>query len=313
MRLEFRREHLRERAQAGWRGILALARRSLSDDLPQLSASLTYFTVLSVFPALMIVVALLGIVGLPASTLADLLSEVGDRTGSQWAVDVASGVLSNVLHSSSTGIFLGISLGIALWTASAYVRAFMWAADRIYRPETRRPFWIGIPIRLGLALMLLAILAAAAVIATVLGPLGGRLTNTLGIDDSSLLWWSRASSPLIGIVAIILLALLFKYAPSRRQPSLYRLLPGAICTLILWVICSAAFSYYFVHFSSYNRVYGTLGAAVASLVWAWILNISLLVGVEVNRSLEPRVPLRAENQARVQRQGDTDGNPPGEA
>ena len=90
------------------------------------------------------------------------------------------------------------------------------------------------------------------------------------------------------MLGLLLFTLLYKFAPSRRQPALWWLLPGAVVGVALWIAASAGFSLYLDHFSSYNRVYGTLGAAVAFLVWAWLLNLALLVGVEVNRDLERR-------------------------
>lgn len=265
---------------------MALVRASMADDLSLLSAALTYFTILSLFPALVVVVAMLGVIGLSPETLQHLLDAIGERTGSQWVVNLAYGVLASILDSTSTSVFLGLGAVVALWTASAYVSAFMWASDHIYQPAARRSYWRGIPMRLGLALLLLVLLTAAAVMVTVIGPLGSRVAGALGLEGSELLTWSRLTSPLLLIAALLMLALLYKYAPSRRQPALVHLLAGAGAAVVLWLVASAAFSFYLAHFGSYNRVYGALGAAVAFLVWAWILNLAVLVGVEVNKALE---------------------------
>lgn len=261
----------------------------LSHSLPQLSASLTYFTVLSLFPALIVIVALLGAVGLPQSALRTILDGVAGTTDSQWVVDLVSGALASVFQASNTSLFLGLGVLAMIWTASAYVGAFAWACDRLYETEDGRPFWKSIPRRLVLSLLLMVLFAAAVAMVTFIGPLGSRLGDALGLRADRLVPSASLALPLLLAAGWVLLALLFKYAPSRRQPPLWRLLAGAAVTVVLWIVVSTAFSYYLSHFGAYNRVYGTLGALVAFLVWAWLLNLGVLVGVEVNRALETGV------------------------
>jgi membrane protein len=261
----------------------------LSHSLPQLSASLTYFTVLSLFPALIVIVALLGAVGLPQRALRTILDGVAGTTDSQWVVDLVSGALASVFQASNTSLFLGLGVLAMIWTASAYVGAFAWACDRLYETEDGRPFWKSIPRRLVLSLLLMVLFAAAVAMVTFIGPLGSRLGDALGLRADRLVPSASLALPLLLAAGWVLLALLFKYAPSRRQPPLWRLLAGAAVTVVLWIVVSTAFSYYLSHFGAYNRVYGTLGALVAFLVWAWLLNLGVLVGVEVNRALETGV------------------------
>lgn len=282
MRLELRRYGL-----TLWHGIYALVRESLARGVPQLAASLTYFTILSVFPALVIVIALLGMIGLSADSLQGLLAEVAERTNSEWAVDIVSDVLASVLDSANTGVFLGIGVLASLWAASGYVNSFMWAADHICQPVTRRSPWRGVPLRLGLSLLLLVLLTAAVAMVTLIGPLGDRINQALGLSGNRFGAWMELTTPLLAATALLMLTLLFKYAPSRRQPGLWRLLASASLTVAFWVVASLGFSYYLAHFSNYNRVYGALGAAVAFLVWAWMLNLAVLVGVQFSQMLEP--------------------------
>ncbi len=268
------------------RGTVDLVRASLADDLTKLAASLTYFTVLSLGPALVVVVSVLGLVGVDPETLQDLLDSVGERTGSEWAVDLVAGVLDSVLASANTGVFLSVGVLASIWSASAYVNAFMWSADLIYRPAERRPVRWGLPLRLGLALLMLLLLAAAVAMVTLVGPLGAAIESALGLESGALKAWSGLSAPLLLPVALLMLTILHKYAPSRQQPAFWRLLAGAAVTLLLWFVASWGFSLYLANFGSYNEVYGALGAGVAFLVWAWTLNLAVLVGVEVNRAVE---------------------------
>ena len=260
----------------------------IAHDLTQLSAALTYYTVLSLLPALIVVVALLGIVGLSADTVHSLLDTLGEL-GAPWAAQFVSDVLDSVLASENSGVVLIVSLLVALWAASAYVGSFMAASDRIYEiarpaalldrpPAARRP--------------------GAAAPRAALGDGGGRragrphrrlgrptppasaparCTSGPGSSGRCSSSWGCCSSPL-----------LYKFTPSRRQPHLWWLLPGAVVGVALWIAGSAGFSFYLDNFASYNRVYGTLAPAVAFLVWAWLMNLALLVGVEVNREVELR-------------------------
>ena len=278
----------KRRASArAWAEAVVLARRVLDHDLPKLAASLTYFAVLSLFPALIVVVALLAVIGLSSTSLHALLDAVGDL-GARWAVDLVSGVLDSILNAHSSGIVLGLSTLVSLYAASAYVNAFMWASDGIYQVERRRPYWRGLPLRLALAVVLLLLLAAAAAALALVGPFGNWVADLTGIGNGPLHVWTWVKWPILLALGLLMFGLLYRFAPSRPQPALWRLLPGAVAGVTLWLVVSVGFSVYLSHFASYNRVYGTLGAAVAFLVWAWLTNLAVLVGVELNRELELR-------------------------
>jgi membrane protein len=269
------------------RELAALVGKVLAHDLTQLSAALTYYTVLSLLPGLIVVVALLGVVGLSPDTVHSLLDTLGDL-GAPWAADFVSGFLDSVLASQNSGAVLAISLLVALWAASAYVGSFMAASDRIYEVTDRRPFWAGLPLRVGLALVLLVLLSATAAVVALVGPAGAWIADATGIGNGPLRLWTWIKWPLLIVLGLLLFALLYKFTPSRRQPPLWWLAPGAATGAALWLAGSALFSLYLDNFARYNRVYGALATAVAFLVWAWLLNIALLVGAEVNREVELR-------------------------
>jgi membrane protein len=270
-----------------WREMLVVVTTVFSHELTQLAAALTYYTVLSLLPALIVVVALLGLVGLSPDTVHSLLDTLGEL-GAPWAAQFVSDVLDSVLQSQNSGAVLVVSLAGALWAASAYVGSFMTAADRIYETTERRPFWKSLPLRIGLALALLVLLSVTAAAVALVGPFGRWVADATAIGTGPLHLWTWIKWPLLIALGLLLFTLLCKYAPSRRQPPLWWLLPGAAAGVGLWIAASLGFSFYLDNFASYNRVYGTLGAAVAFLVWAWLVNLALLVGVEVNRDLERR-------------------------
>ncbi len=278
---------VRRKAGALWRESVALVRAALAHDIYQLAAALTYYTILSVVPALLVVVAILGLIGVSSETLDAILLEVLTTTKSDWAVDVVNTLLANVFTSSNAGVALGAGALTALWSASAYVRSLMSASGRIYGLKKRRSYLRGLPVRLGLALLLIFVLAAAvAILVLLLGPIRDWLTGALGIAESAAAGWVTLAWPLLLGASVFSLALLFKYTPNRTQPSLWRLLIGAGVTVVAWLLASVGYGIYFANFSSYNQVYGALGAAIGLLVWAWIMNIAVLVGIEVNRAIE---------------------------
>jgi membrane protein len=270
-----------------WRKAVDLAQIVLAHNLPKVAASLTYFTVLSLLPALIVVVALLGIIGLSSDAVHTLLDTLGDA-GAPWAAEFISDALDSVVTSQSSGVVLIISLLGSLWAASAYVGAFTWASDTIYGVTRRLPFWKGLPLRVALALLLLALLTVGAAVIALVGPFGEWLVDLTGIGTGPLQLWAWIKWPLLIGLGLLLFTVLYRFTPSRRQPALWKLLPGAAAGVGLWILASAGFSIYLDHFASYNRVYGTLGAGVAFLVWAWIMNLALLVGVELNREIEER-------------------------
>jgi membrane protein len=269
------------------REVIALLQKVLAHDLTQLSAALTYYTVLSLLPALLVMVSLLGMVGLSSDTVHALLDTLGEL-GASWAADAVSAALDSVISSENSGTVFTVSLVFSLWAASAYVGSFMAASDRIYEITDRLPFWTGLPLRVGLALLLLVLLSATAAVVTLAGPIGTWIAEATGVGADSLGGWSWIKWPLLTALALLQFALLYKYTPSRRQPPLWWLLPGAVVGVALWLIGTAGFSFYLDNFARYNRVYGTLATAVVFLVWVWLMNIALLVGAEVNREVELR-------------------------
>ena len=269
----------------------------LAHDLTQLAAALTYYTVLSLLPALIVVVSLLGIVGLSPDTVHSLLDTLGEL-GAPWAAQLVSDVLDSVLTSQNSGIVLIVSLVAALWAASAYVGSFMAASDRIYEIAQRRPFWKSLPLRVGLALLLLVLLSVTAAVVALVGPFGRWVVDVtrhrlgaaapVDVDQVAAPHRARAAAlhAAVQVHAEPAPAAALVAAPRRRRrasPSGSPPPPASASTSTTS--------------RSYNRVYGTLGAAVAFLVWAWLMNLALLVGVEVNRDLERRRTRRPSEQA----------------
>ena len=270
-----------------WRRAMSVLGPVLALNIPRLASALTYYTVLSLLPALLVVVALLGLAGLSPNALQDLLDAVGEL-GAQWAVDFVNSALDGVIASHSSTVALVVGALLSLWAASGFVGAFMWAADVINETKAMRPFWKDLPVRFGLALGLLALLAVTAATLTLVGPVGSAIADATGIGNGPLHLWTWIKWPLLLALGLLMVGLLFRFAPSRRRRGLLPLLAGALTSVVLWVVVTAVFGYYLTHWASYDRVYGALATLIAFLVWAWVLNIGLLAGALVDREIGRR-------------------------
>jgi membrane protein len=285
------------------KSVAALARLVMAHDLPRHAAALTYYLVLSVFPILIVVTALLGLVGLTPAALQALLDAVAEL-GSQWAVEFVRGVLDGVLSSSGTPLLLSVGVLLALWTASGYVAAFMWTSGEICGERDTRPWFGGLALRLGLALLLAVLVFVAALVVVFATPFAQWLGELLGIGEAALGFWTTVDWPFFFALAVAVFLLLYRAAPHARMRRVRDDLVGACCGVTVWLLASAGFSIYLANFASYERVYGALGTAIAFLVWAWILDLTLLGGLEVSMALGRRhasVPEARSRESREQR------------
>ena len=248
---------------------------AMASGFTRMAAALTYYLVLSIFPALIIAAGLLGAVGLSPQSVDALLDAVA-AVGPDWAVGFVQGALSSVLSASGTPVALGVGALLALWTASSYVSAFLWAAQQM-EGRRPRPFLRELPLRLGLALLLLVLLAACAAAIVLAGPFATWLGDLLGLGDAVLAAWSWLKWPLLFGVALLVLLLLF-HAAARHGTRWRSEIAGAAAGVLIMLLASAGFSVYLSHFASYNKVYGALATGIAFLVWAWLVNAAVLLG-----------------------------------
>jgi membrane protein len=270
-----------------WAGTVAWARLLNEHELARHAAALTYYLVLALFPILIVVTALLGLVGLTPDALQTLLDAVG-QLGSQWAVEFVGAVLNSILSASGAPLLLSVGVLLALWTTSGFVAAFMWAAADISGERTARSLLRGFAVRLGLALLIAVLLAAAAIVVVFAGPFAQWLGDLLGMGEAAIQFWTTAQWPFFFALAVAVYLLLYRAAPRGGTRHTWHDLVGACCGVAIWLVASAVFSFYLTNFGSYDRVYGALGTGIAFLVWAWILDLTLLGGLEVSLALGRR-------------------------
>jgi membrane protein len=268
-----------------WLGVLKRTGKEFSaDNLTDWAAALTYYGVLSIFPALIALVSILGLVGTSATQpLLDNLATVAPGPAKQ----ILTGALEGLQRSrGAAGLLFFIGIGAAIWSASGYIGAFMRASNAIYEVEEGRPFWIKRPVQLAVTIVMIALLAVSAVAVVITGGLATQVGNVVGAGKTAVTVWDIAKWPVLVLVVALMFSILYWAAPNVRQPGFRWLTPGGIVAVLVWIVASAAFAFYVANFSSYNKTYGTLGGMVAFLVWLWISNLAVLFGAELNAELE---------------------------
>ena len=254
------------------------------DNLTDWAAALTYYSVLSIFPALIALISVLGLIGDSATEpLLDNLRELAPGP----ARDIVTSAIENLQSSRGpAGLLFVIGVGAALWSASGYVAAFMRASNAIYDVEEGRPAWKTLPVRVGLTIVLLTLVGFSAIAVVLTGGLAEQAGDLFGLGSTALAVWDIAKWPVLLFVVSFMFALLYWAAPNVKQPGFRWISPGGLLAVLVWVAASAAFALYVANFSSYNKTYGALGGVIAFLVWLWISNIAVLLGAEFNAELE---------------------------
>jgi membrane protein len=254
------------------------------DNLTDWAAALTYYAVLAIFPALIVLVSILGLVGESATQpLIDNLGTVAPGP----AKEIFTSAIENLQgDQGAAGVLFVVGLLAALWSASGYVAAFMRASNAIYDMEEGRPIWKTLPVRVGLTIVLLLLLAVSTIAVVLTGGLAEKVGDLVGLGSTVVDAWNIAKWPVLLLVVSFMFALLYWAAPNVKHPGFRWISPGGVLAVIGWLIASGAFALYVSNFGSYNKTYGALGGVVVFLVWLWISNIMILLGAEFNAELE---------------------------
>jgi membrane protein len=292
-----RRHDYRPRGTVKGTSLFATLRRTVTefseDNLSDWAAALTYYGLLAMFPALIAMVALIGLVGDPTSTT-NTITQIVTKIGPSSAAQTFAGPIKSITsHKSAAGIVGIIGLAVALWSASSYVGAFMRASNVIYETPEGRAIWKLRPLQVLVTLVMLVLLVLVALALVLTGPIVTAVAGPLGIGGTAVKVWDIAKWPVLLLVVITMLAVLFYAAPNVKLAGFRWVTPGALFAVVVWLIASAAFAFYVANFSSYDKTYGTLGGLVVFLVWMWLTNTALLLGMELNAERERRRELEA--------------------
>ncbi|MEU6476399.1 YihY/virulence factor BrkB family protein [Streptomyces sp. NPDC047017] len=267
-----------------WVAVLRRVVREFQDDeLTDRAAALTYYGVLALFPALLVLVSLLGIAG--KSTTQRVLDNL-----QKLAPGPARDVLVDTVHQLQGSAGLGSVLAVvgllgAIWSASGYVAAFIRAANAVYDVPEGRPVWKVLPLRVALTVTLMVLALAGALIVVFTGGLARKAGSALGLGDAGVTAWSIAKWPVLVVLVVLMIALLYRTTPNARVHGLKWVTPGSLVALVIWIAASAGFAFYVANFGSYNKTYGTLAGVIVFLVWLWVTNLAILLGLEFDAEL----------------------------
>nr|WP_223734066.1 YihY/virulence factor BrkB family protein [Streptomyces purpurogeneiscleroticus] len=266
-----------------WAVLRGTVKEFKDDELADRAAALTYYGVLSLFPALLVLISLLGIVG--ESTVQRVLD-----TLQQLAPGTVRRVLTNAVTQLQGNAGVGslvavVGLLIALWTASGYVAAFIRTSNAVYDVAEGRPLWKVLPLRLALTVVLMLLALVSAFIVVFTGGLAQQVGSALGLGDTALAVWSIAKWPVLVLLVTTMIAFLYWGAPNAKSRGIRWVTPGSFLALVIWMLASAGFAVYVGNFSSYNKTYGTLAGVIIFLVWLWITNLAILLGLEFDAEL----------------------------
>ncbi|MEV8312416.1 YihY/virulence factor BrkB family protein [Streptomyces flavidovirens] len=277
-------DELAEMPRKSWWAVLRRTVKEFTDDeLADRAAALTYYGVLSLFPALLVLVSLLGVAGESATKeVLDNLKQLAPGS----AREVIAGAVEQLQSSGGTGSVMAIvGLLTALWSASGYVAAFIRSSNAVYDIPEGRPVWKVLPVRLGVTVVLMVLACASALIVVFTGGLARQAGTALGVGDAGLTLWSIAKWPVLVLLVVIMIAILYWASPNAKGRGFKWVTPGSFLALLLWMAASAGFAVYVANFASYNKTYGTLAGVIIFLVWLWITNVAILLGLEFDAEM----------------------------
>ncbi|GAB2486108.1 YihY/virulence factor BrkB family protein [Jatrophihabitans fulvus] len=280
-----------EMPKAGWFAILKRALKQFKhDDVTDRAAALTYFGVLALFPGMLVLVSVLGLLG--KSTTNKILNNLGEVApgGVKSFLTTVIAQVQGKAGAASLAAIVGIA--VALWSASGYVAAFMRASNAIYEVDEGRPIWKTIPVRVLTTLALVVMLLVSLVLVVVTGPIAEQVGQAFGIGDTAVLVWDIAKWPVLLVVVSLMFTLLYKATPNVKQPKLRWITPGGVLAVVVWVLVSALFAVYVAFSGSYNKTYGSLATVIVFLVWLWITNIAILLGLEFDAETQRERAIR---------------------
>ncbi|KFF95893.1 YihY/virulence factor BrkB family protein [Streptomyces europaeiscabiei] len=253
------------------------------DELTDRAAALTYYSILALFPALLALVSLLGVIGRSATqAVLDNIQKLAPGA----AQDILRNAVEQMQGKGGLGSVMAIvGLVLAVWSASGYVAAFIRSANAVYDIPEGRPVWKVLPVRVGVTVVLMVMAVISALIVVFTGGLARELGTALGVGDTALTVWSIAKWPVLILLVTVMIAVLYWATPNAKVRGFRWITPGSFLALLIWMAASAGFALYVANFGSYNKTYGTLAGVIIFLVWLWITNLAILLGLEFDAEL----------------------------
>jgi membrane protein len=280
-----------ELPKSSWASVLRRAVGQIKrDELTDRAAALTYYGVQAMFPGLLVLVSILGLLG--HSTTQSLIDNLGQITPGSVKSLLQTVITNSQKQKSTAGIAGIVGLALALWSASGYVSAFMRSANAIYGIGEGRPIWKTTPVRLAITLFTVIALVVGLVIVVATGTVASQLGDALGVGSTAVTVWEIAKWPVLLLIFVLVLAVLYSAGPNVKHGGFRWITPGAALAVVIWLIASGLFAFYIANFASYNKTYGSLASVIVFLIWLWISNLAILLGAEFDAELDHERALR---------------------
>lgn len=287
-RAALRRARARTRVPSAWWPALRRTPVSMwNDDITDYAAALTYYAILAVLPAMLVMVIAFGLIS--PDTAEQFITHVTDYAPAESGAELHD-VLTRTLRADSTAWTLLIGgAGSALWSASSYLAVFRRALHRMHRVGDHRSTLRRAHRIVLTALALLGLFVVSVLVLLLTGPLAEAVGRLLGLGETAAWAWSLLRWPLLLILVAVLVVVVFHTGPApayRRRHSL----PGGMLAAGLWLTVSAGFALYASALSTYSRLYGSLAGVVVFLIWLWLSNLALLSGAQFTAELARHTP-----------------------
>jgi membrane protein len=269
-----------------WTSIVTRTARSFYDDqMTHHAAALTYYSLMSLFPALLLGVSLLGLIGQYPQTYDAIISYLRDVAPRELLVPIDSSLRTALRSKSDAATAFAFSVVVALYGTTGVLEACRRALNVVFEVKGGRSFLR----RKAVDIVFTVVLAALLLVSLVMVFVGGRFADDLfgfiGLGETAARIWSIARWPGALVVVILVFSLIYYVTPDVQHRSFRWVTPGAVVGVLLWLAASVGFSLYISHFADVSAVYGAFASAILLLVWLWLSNVALLFGAELDAEI----------------------------
>ncbi|MFS0852163.1 YihY/virulence factor BrkB family protein [Microbacterium sp. 179-I 3D4 NHS] len=283
----------RDLGSRSWKFVTrTVGRKFAADFAADIAAGLTFHGVLALIPALLVAVSIVSLLGSESEVVGFALTVIRSVSTEQTA-DAVGGVIDELTDSSIAGFALVFGVALTIWAVARYIAAFGRGMNRVYEVEEGRSPWALKTMQILVAVVLLIAAAFAGVVLVASGPVAKAIGEALSLGDTVLVVWRILRWPILLGIVIACIAFVYDRASNVRHPRFRWLSWGAVVAIVLLAAASALFGLYVTNIADYERVYGSLAGAIIFLLWMWIANLSLMLGVEFDAAVERARELRA--------------------
>ncbi|MBA4148545.1 MAG: YihY/virulence factor BrkB family protein [Verrucomicrobia bacterium] len=266
----------------GWRDILKRTKAEMDDDnMLIIAAGVAFYLLIGIVPGLIALISIYGLIADPGQVQQQFAAISGVLP--QAASELLSGQMQRIAgNNTAAGWGAAISILAALWASSSAMKALVRALNIAYDETEKRSF---------IKLTAITLVLTLGVVATGIVAIGAivflpMVLNFVGFGDNSQLIANLIRWPLLALIAVLGLAVLYRFGPNRTEPQWRWVSGGAVVAMLLWVLASAAFSFYVSNFGNYNEMYGSLAAIVIMMLWLYLSSLAVLIGAELNAEME---------------------------